>query len=110
MGAFSEVTAIHLGTAVAQAILVDLPHNDVSDVIIGNVRQEGPEMNAVRRIGIRAGLLHSAPGQTVGCRDAPGHSESMSIRLSIFRGSNPFFGTHRSNKNSKSSKSIKVRP
>ena len=65
MGAFSELSAVDLGTAVTQAVLENIPHDDLADVIVGNVLQSGSGINIARQIALKAGLPHRTPGQTV---------------------------------------------
>jgi acetyl-CoA C-acetyltransferase len=65
LGSFAEFSAVDLGVAAAKAVLGNLPHGDVADVIVGNVLQAGLGMNVGRQIAVHAGLPHGVPGQTV---------------------------------------------
>ena len=65
LGAFADVSAVTLGTTVAQQILQGVDGNDVADVLVGNVLQAGQGMNPARQIALGAGLPITVPGQTI---------------------------------------------
>jgi len=65
MGSLKDISAVDLGVAVAKTVIAGLPHEDVSDVIIGNVLQAGGGMNPGRQIAVKSGLPCSVPGQTI---------------------------------------------
>lgn len=65
LGAFADVSAVTLGTTVAQEVLRGVEGKDVADVIIGNVLQAGQGMNPARQIALGSGLPMSVPGQTI---------------------------------------------
>ena len=65
LGAFADVPAVELGTAVAQEVLRGVDGKDVDDVLVGNVLQAGQGMNPARQIGLASGLPESVPGQTI---------------------------------------------
>ena len=65
LGAFADVSAVTLGTTVAQQVLQGVDGNDVADVLVGNVLQAGQGMNPARQIALGAGLPITVPGQTI---------------------------------------------
>ena len=65
LGSFAEFSAVDLGVAATKAVLGNLPHADIADVIVGNVLQAGLGMNVGRQIAVHVGLPHDIPGQTV---------------------------------------------
>ena len=65
LGAFADVSAVTLGTTVAQDVLQGVEGKDVVDVLVGNVLQAGQGMNPARQIALGAGLPVSVPGQTI---------------------------------------------
>ena len=65
LGAFQDVSAVTLGSTVAQALLQGVEGKDVADVLVGNVLQAGQGMNPARQIGLAAGLPVSVPGMTI---------------------------------------------
>jgi acetyl-CoA C-acetyltransferase len=65
LGAFKDVPAVDLGVAATAPLLQTVQGSDIADVIVGNVLQAGHGMNVARQIGLRAGLPHTVPGQTV---------------------------------------------
>ena len=65
LGAFADVSAVSLGTTLAQRVLEGVEGKDVADVLIGNVLQAGQGMNPARQIALAAGLPISVPGQTI---------------------------------------------
>ena len=65
LGAFADVSAVTLGTIVAQEVLRGVDGSEVGDVLIGNVLQAGQGMNPGRQIALGAGLPVGVPGQTI---------------------------------------------
>ena len=65
LSAFADVSAVTLGTTVAEQVLKNVDGRDVADVIVGNVLQAGQGMNPARQIALAAGLPDSTPGQTI---------------------------------------------
>ena len=65
LGAFADVSAVTLGTTVAQELLRGVDGEDVADVLVGNVLQAGQGMNPARQIALGAGLPVTVPGQTI---------------------------------------------
>ena len=65
LGAFADMSAVSLGTTVAQEVLAGVEVKDVADVLVGNVLQAGQGMNPARQIARGSGLPSSIPGQTI---------------------------------------------
>ncbi len=65
MGSLKDISAVDLGVQAARAVLSCLPHEEVADVIVGNVLQSGAGMNPGRQVAIKAGLPATVPGQTI---------------------------------------------
>ena len=64
-GALAEVSAVDLGVCVSQAILENVPRDQVGGSIFGHVLQAGCGMNAARQIALRCELLQSTPAYTI---------------------------------------------
>ncbi len=65
LGAFKDVSAVELATAVAKDVLAGIKAEDVADVVLGNVLQAGQGMNPGRQVALASGLPIATPGQTV---------------------------------------------
>ena len=65
LGSFADFSAVDLGVTATKAVLGNLVHADIADVIVGNVLQAGSGMNVGRQIAVRAALPHDIPGMTV---------------------------------------------
>ncbi len=65
LGAFKDISAVTLATAVVKEVLRGLPADDVSDVLLGSVLQAGQGMNPARQVALASGLPDHVPGQTV---------------------------------------------
>jgi acetyl-CoA C-acetyltransferase len=50
---------------VARSILTHIKHEDITDVIVGNVLQAGQGMNPERQIVLKSGLAFHVSGQTI---------------------------------------------
>jgi acetyl-CoA C-acetyltransferase len=66
-GALASVSAADLGAGVIAACLerVNLPADQVSDVIMGQVLQGGCGQNPARQAAIKAGLPNTVPAMTI---------------------------------------------
>ncbi len=65
LGAFKDVPAVTLASAVAKEVLQGLQPNDVADVLVGNVLQSGQGMNVARQVALASGPPITVPGQTI---------------------------------------------
>ena len=65
LGSFADFSAVDLGVKATKAVLGNLVHADIADVIVGNVLQAGSGMNVGRQIAVRSALPHDIPGMTV---------------------------------------------
>jgi acetyl-CoA C-acetyltransferase len=86
LGAFADVSAVSLGTTVAQEVLQGVKLTDVADVLIGNVLQAGLGMNPARQIALGSGLPTSVPGQTINRVCGSGMQSVMSAVQAIRAG------------------------
>jgi acetyl-CoA C-acetyltransferase len=66
-GALAKTAAPDLGAHVVRGLLTqtDVPHDAVSEVILGQVLTAGAGQNPARQTVIKAGLPHSLPGMTI---------------------------------------------
>lgn len=73
-GAFSDVSAVELGTTAVKAAVdrSGVKPEEVDEVLIGNILSGGLRPNAARQIGIEAGLPESVPATTVNVLCASG--------------------------------------
>jgi acetyl-CoA C-acetyltransferase len=62
LGSFAGFSAVDLGVAVTKAVISNLPHTDVADVVVGNVLQAALGMNvAADRRSCRVAERYSRP-------------------------------------------------
>src|SRR4051794_20041283 len=66
-GAFSEVSAVDLGSTAVRAAIqrAGVREQDVDEVFIGNILSGDLRPNAARQVGMRAGLPQTVPATTV---------------------------------------------
>jgi acetyl-CoA C-acetyltransferase len=84
-GAFRDVHPAELGAVAARAAIerAGISPADVADVWIGHGRQAGSGPNPGRQVGIRAGIPHSSPAQTINKACASGLQAIVSAAQSI---------------------------
>lgn len=66
-GQFNQVSAVELGTKVAEALLKQNPtlQSEIKQVIFGNVLQAGNGQNPARQIALNSGLGHEVTASTI---------------------------------------------
>lgn len=65
LGGLAELSAVELGVAAGEAVLVGINRSEVDQVILGNVLAAGQGMNIARQIGLKLGLPQETPAFTV---------------------------------------------
>lgn len=66
-GAFSDTSAVELGTVAVKAAIADanISADTIQQVILGNVLQAGNGQNPARQVAIHAGIPQTAPAMTI---------------------------------------------
>jgi acetyl-CoA C-acetyltransferase len=87
-GSFKELHPAELGAVAARAAITraGLDAADIDEVVIGHGRQAGSGPNPGRQVGVRAGIPHRAPAQTINKACASGLQAIVSGAQSIMLG------------------------
>ena len=82
LGSFSDLTAMDLGVAAAQAALEEagIRPEDVNEVVLGMARQAGAGPNPARQVAVRAGVPVTSPAFTLNQACASGLSTLLLAR------------------------------
>jgi len=87
-GSFKDLHPAELGAVAARAAIMraGLDAADIDEVVIGHGRQAGSGPNPGRQVGVRAGIPHRAPAQTINKACASGLQAIVSGAQSIMLG------------------------